>query len=99
MNFRRGSGKRLSVYANSSFAPKYNESRSVSGGDAVFCGKTTVSWFTRTQRCVSLSSSEAEYIAASEAHREVIYLRGVLAFIQPSVPLDAILCPWTARGL
>ena len=37
----------------------------------------------RTQRSISLSSTEAEYISVSDVLRETIFLRGVFQFIRP----------------
>ena len=37
-----------------------------------------VSWKSRRQDCVSLSTSEAVYIAASQCGQEVVYLREIL---------------------
>jgi len=37
-----------------------------------------VSWKSRRQDCVSLSTSEAEYVAASQCEQEVVYLRWIL---------------------
>ncbi len=37
-----------------------------------------VSWKSRRQDCVSLSTSETEYVAASQCGQEVIYLREIL---------------------
>ena len=42
----------------------------VTGGD--------VSWKSRRQDCVSLSTSEAEYVGASQCGQEVVYLREIL---------------------
>lgn len=41
-------------------------------------GQATIGWVSRKQTCVSLSSMEAEYIAISEACREVLWLRKLL---------------------
>jgi hypothetical protein len=38
-----------------------------------------ISWFSRTQTSVALSTTEAEYIAASVASREVVWLQKLLA--------------------
>ena len=35
-------------------------------------GGTAVSWMSRLQKCVSLSSNEAEYVAIAEAGKEMI---------------------------
>ena len=37
-----------------------------------------ISWKSRRQDCVSLSASEAEYVAASQCGQEVLYLREIL---------------------
>jgi len=44
-------------------------------------GSAVVSWFSRKQRLVALSSSEAEYIAASQASCEAIWLRKMLVIL------------------
>ena len=41
-------------------------------------------WFSRTQGCVSLSSSEGEYIAMGGVVWEILFLRQVLGFMQPN---------------
>jgi hypothetical protein len=37
-----------------------------------------ISWKSRRQDCVSLSTSEAEYVAASQCGQEALYLREIL---------------------
>ena len=37
-----------------------------------------VSWKAKRQDCVTLSSAEAEYVAASMCRQEVVYLRAIL---------------------
>ena len=73
LTYRRGSGGRLSAYADSSFANKADDRKSVSGA-AVLYGGTAVMWLSRTQRCVTLSSTEAEYVAIGECIKEVLSL-------------------------
>ena len=41
-------------------------------------GGTTVSWMSKLQKCVSLSSTEAEYVAIAEAGKEMILLADYL---------------------
>ena len=47
------------------------------------CGGSCVCWFSRTQKCVTLSTSEAEYVALGDAVKEVLFLRQVWRFMLP----------------
>ncbi|MCO5597082.1 hypothetical protein L7F22_051156 [Adiantum nelumboides] len=47
--------------------------KSTSGYVFTFTGGT-VSWISRLQKCVALSTTEAEYVAATEASKEVLWL-------------------------
>ena len=38
-------------------------------------------WFSRTQKCVTLSTSEAEYVALGDAVNELLFLGQVLRFM------------------
>ncbi|CAB1111466.1 unnamed protein product [Ectocarpus sp. CCAP 1310/34] len=60
ITFRRGSLAGLSmeeVFADADYASKAADRRSVSGG-LVMCGEGCISWFSRTQKCVTLSTTE-----------------------------------------
>ncbi|SOV07367.1 uncharacterized protein UDID_18887 [Ustilago sp. UG-2017a] len=54
--------------------------RSTSGSVALVYGNP-VAWKSATQKCVSLSAVEAEFIAATEATREVLFLKQLLCSI------------------
>jgi hypothetical protein len=41
-------------------------------------GRATISWASHKQACVTASSTEAEFVAASEAAKEAIWLRTLL---------------------
>ena len=41
-------------------------------------GGTAVSWMSRLQKCVSLSSTEAEYVVIAEVGKEMIWLADYL---------------------
>ena len=70
------------MYTDVDHANKENDRRSVSG-IAVTLGGTVVSHASKTQRVVSLSTSEAEYIAAGDGVEEALFVRAVLSFIAP----------------
>ncbi|SOV03874.1 uncharacterized protein UDID_19346 [Ustilago sp. UG-2017a] len=70
--------------------------RSTSGSVALVYGNP-VAWKSATQKCVSLSAVEAEFIAATEATREVLFLKQLLRSIgiatgTPTVYLDNTGC-------
>ena len=78
----RGLGLGLEVYADADYADKANDRRSVSG-ITVTLGGTVVSHASKTQHVVPLSTSEAEYIAAGDGVKEVLFVRAALSFIAP----------------
>ena len=47
------------------------------------CGGACVCWFSRTQKCVTISTSEAEYVALIDALKELLFLRHVWRFMLP----------------
>ena len=59
---RRGGDLKLPLFANADYAYICNDRRSVSGV-AVMLGNTDVSASSTTQHCVTVSTSEAEYVA------------------------------------
>ena len=79
ITYVRGWGS-LKVYGNEDYANKDNGRRSVSG-IAVTLGGTVVSHASKTQRVVSLSTSEAEYTAAENGVKEALSVHAVLPFI------------------
>ena len=54
------------------------EDRKSTSGMTLFIGENIVSWKTRKQKSVALSTSEAEYMALSECVREVRWMRELL---------------------
>ena len=70
------------MYADANYADKANDRRLVSG-IAVALRGTVVSPASKTQHVVSLSTSEAEYIAAGNGAKEALLVRAVLSFIAP----------------
>ena len=47
------------------------------------CGGAFVFWFSRTQKCVTLYTFEAEYVALGDAVKELLFLRQVWRFMIP----------------
>ena len=64
----------LEVFADPDYASRATDRRSVSGG-AIMCAGAFVYWFSRTQKCVTFFTSEAEYVALGDAVKELLFLR------------------------
>ena len=81
LRFVRGSGLRLSVYADADYAVVSNDRRSVSVV-AVKLGDTAIGWKSSTQKCETTASCEAEYVALCDVSKEALFTRAVLVFLQ-----------------
>lgn len=49
-----------------------------------------VNWFSRTQKSVTLSTTEAEYVAMGDGVKEALYVRGILRFLRPEMKFSGI---------
>jgi len=67
----------MAGYTDSDFAGDIDKRRSLSGYVFTFAG-SVVSWKSTLQPTVSLSTTEAEYVAMTEAAKEGIWLKGLL---------------------
>ena len=65
---------------DSDYASRATDRKFISGG-VVMCAGGCVSFFSRTQKSVTLSSTEAEYVAMAEGLKEAIFLRYIWNFI------------------
>ena len=59
-------------------------------GVAVTVGKSSVSWFSSTQKIVTLSTTETEYVALGDGVKEALFVKGVLSFISPYISENCI---------
>jgi hypothetical protein len=77
LDYVKGDGLRLIGYTNLDWAGCAVDRKSTSGC-CFELGSGVVSWFSRKQKSMALSSTEAEYMAASQASCEPICLRKLL---------------------
>jgi hypothetical protein len=79
----RGSIEPLTGYTDSDWAGDHDTRRSTSG--YVFSiGSAAISWSSKRQPTVSLSSCEAEYIGQTNATKEAMWLQGFLKQLNPT---------------
>ena len=89
LTFEWGSILEISVFADANYAEKADDRRSVSGV-ALTVGKSSVSWFSSTQKIVTFSTTEAEYVALGDGVKEALFVKGVLSFIIPPISENSI---------
>lgn len=71
-------------YADANWAEDKSDRKSNSGFVFIYNGGI-ISWMCRKQTCVALSSTEAEFVALSEACQEAIWIRKVLLDLNQAV--------------
>ena len=79
----------MKAYTNSSFGACLDTRRLVSGA-VLMLAKGAISWHSRMQEMAASGTSEAEYVALSEVVKEVIFLRQMQEFIEPSMRVGAV---------
>jgi len=78
-------------YTDADYAGDMDKRRSTSGYVFMFTGGA-VSWRSRLQNCTSMSTTEAEYIAASEACKEAIWLARLVRDLGITVEIPMLHC-------
>ena len=75
--YKQRKGVKIQGFTDTDWGGSPSYKKSTSGG--IFnIGSTTVSWYNKKQRSVALSSTEAEYMAASQETCEAIWMRNIL---------------------
>jgi Reverse transcriptase (RNA-dependent DNA polymerase)/gag-polypeptide of LTR copia-type len=72
-----GSKEMLTCVCDASYAPERNVRKSITGWIIMLFG-VLISWKSRMQKSVTLSSSEAEYVAVSEMCTEILFIKQVI---------------------
>jgi hypothetical protein len=76
----------IKVYSDSDWAGDKDSRKSVSG-DMIFVNGVLVGWRSKSQQCISLSSTEAEMYALTEAIKDVPFLVQLLLFMEVKIKL------------
>ncbi|CAD6251242.1 unnamed protein product [Miscanthus lutarioriparius] len=83
--FRDAADRVLVGYTDSDHGADQVE-RTSTGGMAFYLGEILVSWCSQKQKTVALSSCEAEFMAATSAARQALWLRNLLSEITEERP-------------
>ena len=67
----------LEGYTDADLADDIDSRKSTSGYLTTFAGGA-ISWQSKLQKCVALSTTEAEYIASTEACKEMLWMKNML---------------------
>ena len=71
---------KIKAYCDSDFAGDSDGRKSISGF-VIYMNGMPISWRSKGQKSVSLSSTEAEYMAISEVAMELLFVHGVMKFL------------------
>lgn len=83
----QGGNMRLQGYSDADFSGDLDESKSTSGY-AFILGGGAISWCSKKQDCVALSTMEAEYVACCLAVQEAIWLKSFLHDLNVTPKVD-----------
>lgn len=75
---KKGGNNILTGYSDSDLAGGLDDRKST-GGMAFYLNENLITWVSQKQRCVALSSCEAEFMAATAAACQSIWLKNVLS--------------------
>ncbi|WVZ52048.1 hypothetical protein U9M48_003143 [Paspalum notatum var. saurae] len=89
--YPKGASFELLGYSDSDFAGCRVERKSTSGG-CYLLGRSLVSWSSKKENCVSLSTTEAEYIAAGSCCAQILYIKQTLLDYRVELSRVPLLC-------
>jgi len=86
----------LHAYTDADWARSVDDRKSTSGG-AFFMGSRLVSWFSKKQSSIALSTAEAEYVAAASCCTQLLWMMQTMQDFQITcTPPISILCDNTS---
>ncbi|KAJ1581736.1 hypothetical protein NDA12_001064 [Ustilago hordei] len=80
----------LTAHSDANWASDATAQRKSSSGSAVFVCGNLVAWKSALQRCTALSAVEAEFVAATEAAREILFFKHLFKTVGIDVGIPTI---------
>ncbi|SOV05945.1 uncharacterized protein UDID_19078 [Ustilago sp. UG-2017a] len=80
----------LMAHSDANWASDATAQRKSSSGSAVFVCGNLVAWKSALQRCTALSAVEAEFVAATEAAREILFFKHLFKTVGIDVSIPTI---------
>lgn len=80
----------LSTFSDADYAGDLDSRRSTTGY-LLMLNQGPVAWTSRRQQCTTLSTTEAEYVAACEATKETVWMRNLLQHVGPKTSNNFVL--------
>ncbi|XP_065623620.1 uncharacterized mitochondrial protein AtMg00810-like [Quercus suber] len=93
--YTKDSNECLAGYSDADWAGCINDRKSTSGG-CFYLGNNLVSWMSKKQNSVSLSTTEAEYIAAGSCCAQLLWMRKLLHDYGISQDIMCVFCDNTS---
>ena len=91
LNYRSNAqSEPIVAHSDANWSSDVTVQRKSTSGSVAFVHGNPVAWKSATQKCVSLSAVEAEFIAATEATREVLFLKQLLRSIGVATSVPTI---------
>jgi hypothetical protein len=81
ISYMKNPNNELKAYCDADYAGD-NKTRKSTTGRLITINDSPVSWFSRLQKTVSLSTTEAEYNALAETTKEIMWIKSLLKEIQ-----------------
>lgn len=81
--FKHNGNHQLHGFSDADYAGDVDSRKSTSGYVFLF-NDSTISWRSSLQKCVSISTTESEYVSASEAVKEMVWLKRLYEELAPN---------------
>ena len=78
-------------YCDADWAGSANDRKSTARG-CFFLGNNLIAWFSKKQNCVSLSTAEAEYIAAGSSYSQLVWMKQMLKEYNVEQDVQTLYC-------